>query len=318
MTNSLDNPSEKIRNLLSEGETKQALDLLALHCNNIPTLDDNAVMLQSSLKNLEQDVANGIISRENEQIEERRIVLGAIRLANLLEHHKPEEQPTPIPRHTPNPPPNGVKLPTFAIPAILIGVAALVVFMLWGKGNGEPEGTADGFDLTIELKTPPNLNPGLKPKGMVSPVLGGDTLSAQPFDGPGSVVFRQLDNSLQNSGVQIVLTNLNIAYRAEPLNNSVVLAGKGHAAFSLIPEVVGYSGKVLNQHGAAVAGAELVFNDGMAKALSDATGHYSVELPKPNSNETKVKIKVNIGSRTLKEEMYLQSEKVLEELKVKL
>jgi Effector-associated domain 11 len=318
MPNSLDNPSEKVRTLLSEGETKQALDLLAQHCNNIPTLDDNAVMLQSSLRNLEQDIANGIISRENEQIEERRIVLGAIRLANLLEQYKPVEDPAPIPRPTPNPPPNKGKLPAFAMPAILIGFAALAVFLFWKKGNGSTESAADGFDLIIELKTPPNLAPGLMPKGMVSPILGGDTLTAQPFEGPASIVFRQLDNSLQNGSVQILLSNLNIAYRAEPYNNSVVLAGRGHAVFSLIPEVVAYSGKVLNQHGAAVAGAELVFNDGMAKALSDPSGHYSVELPKPTSSEAKVKIKVNIGSRTLKEEMYLQSEKVLEELKVKL
>jgi hypothetical protein len=78
-------PADPVRQLLSNGETEQAVRLLAQLCKNFPSLSEDAILLESSLNNLEQKVFEGTVSQEDQNIEERRVTKSALRLARLLD-----------------------------------------------------------------------------------------------------------------------------------------------------------------------------------------------------------------------------------------
>lgn len=78
-------PTDSVRLLLSNGETEQAVHQLAQLCKKHPSLLDDAIVLESSMNNLEQKVFEGTISQEDENIEERRITKGVLRLAKMLD-----------------------------------------------------------------------------------------------------------------------------------------------------------------------------------------------------------------------------------------
>ena len=85
MLDDLKKEFEQIRQAIADGDREAAMEMLSLRCTPGDPLHDSLILLDTRLSNLQQSVIEGVISREDENIERNGISKGLLHLVKTLE-----------------------------------------------------------------------------------------------------------------------------------------------------------------------------------------------------------------------------------------
>lgn len=278
---------EKIRQAIADGDREAAIQMLSLRCTTGDPLHDSLILLETRLSNLQQSVIEGVISREDENIERNGISKGLLALVKSLESKADDPletsaAATDLPKEHPSPVVGVLEKqssPSGKFDSRKWVIAAGILFTVvavWGivtLASDHPSAPATR-DLSLRLAvTPADLPIGSLGKARIS--VGKFTSESVSVPSDGVVVFR--NTPVKSGGDSVKLTLPDLKYRHDILR----LKGdaKDELAFQVRLKTNTFSGKVLQPDLKPAPGIELEIEGGLARATTDAGGNFSFLLP---------------------------------------
>jgi len=278
MLDDLKKEFEQIRQAIADGDRETAMEMLSLRCTPGDPLHDSLILLDTRLSNLQQSVIEGVISREDENIERNSISRGLLHLVKALEAKA--EHPLESPKTQPvadNPEKQAI--PKSKSDARKWAIAAGLLFTIltvWGIINWAFKHSSAPITRELSLQfavTPSNIPIG--PLGKAQ-ILFGKYASEQINVPPdGVLLFKNIPVQSGDDSVKILLPDLKYKHEAVWQNR----AAKNNLKYQIVLKTNTFSGKVLRPDLRPAPNVELEIEGGLARDTTDAAGNFSFILP---------------------------------------
>ncbi|MFN0173991.1 MAG: hypothetical protein ACKVU0_05030 [Saprospiraceae bacterium] len=285
MLDDLKKEFEQIRQAIADGDREAAMEMLSQHCTPGDPLHDSLILLDTRLSNLQQSVIEGVISREDENIERNGISKGLLHLVKTLEaraehplqsSHQVLEPPKapPVTEHSEKEPTPKSKLDVrkWAIVAgLLFTVLTIWGIISWASKHPSAPITRD---LSLQLAVTPSDIP-IGPLGKARILIGKYTSEQGNVPSDGVLMLKNIPIQSENDTVKILLPDLKYKHEIVWQNRNA----KNGLKYQIVLKTNTFSGKVLRPDLRPVPNVDLEIEGGLARATTDAEGNFSFVLP---------------------------------------
>ncbi len=313
---------ERIRQLIAAGECQLALEALFAIAADDARIADNLVLLDSRLAHLDKSILEGTIARDDEIIERNTINRSLLALLKVLEQEpKPlKKKPAHVPKAKSRTAEEPVVEPAKKMPAFrrigIIGGLLLLLLSAWGIGTWvfTPRESPEIRDLTARLVLRPAGIP--IPEGVEGRLKVGEHLSVlQQADEDGVMHFKNTPVGHPADSVQLQLSGLD--YPGAIVKQSTPNFKRTDSiTFFYDLELIKLNGTVVHYVSLKpVPGIEIELEGGLALAVTDAQGRYSLQIPKLPKKSVTLVFKRN--NKVVDEFTQALSQDVFELLKIR-
>jgi Effector-associated domain 11 len=298
---------EKVKQLLTAGKSEAAADMLLKHVNETHSKHyEAALLLKNRIESVQQQEIEGIISQTDKNLEWAKISKAVLTLTLKIEREEsPRIETKPSEEGTTSSIFSNFSLKKVLFLMALVGIPLLVYTLMPRTKAAETvnievqafkmdKNTAftEGGKLRLQVNEKETKDVYLNTTGKA---ILNDFTWEQVTD---KLHFQWVDSQLYTL-VRQDFTHLK--------DNKVV-------QLFFEEKKLHFSGKVLNSDNIPVEGVTIDFGNGKAEALSDAQGHYTVQLPVNIGEHVDIILRKN--NKTLISKNVFVSQKVFEVLKV--
>jgi hypothetical protein len=272
--------AEPIRQAIADSRLPEALALLTAAWQGQEERLQNLILhLQERYTFLQNEMARGVISQADAELERAKITDGLLFLTNRLTNAQAE-----APRHlqtileTPAKSKNRWML--YALTALILLVGSYFVMQLWSK----PQPTA--FDLKIRLQQPNN-----QPitTGKVELRIGERVFQARTVEADGRVIFENIPAALQHDSIHLIPLEMPFKIIKQSAT-TFVQSENGNISLILEPVVewTNWRGTVFDKNGEVLTNIKLDIESGLASGTTDAQGNFRIRVPKATGETVQV------------------------------
>jgi hypothetical protein len=295
---------DKIRLLIAEGASEEAIDRLLDRPEEVGAFYDELVLLHNRLAHLDKSVLEGTIAREDENIERNTITRSLLNLIKRLENRSLQENNLPPPSleavrgiaELQDEPETQIaktrKWPGRRLRRLaLFTLAPLALLLAWGIGTWVIPPTGKDAtpilpEFTARLVFQPE-NPNIKQTGTAKLVVGEWASEPMPIPSDGVILFRNIPEPSPDNSVRLELSDVKYACRV--VGENAASQGTGpEMTFIVELDMQTFSGRIIHQDFSPAKGVEIDIENGLAHAVTDGNGKYTVTLPKLNANTVRL------------------------------
>lgn len=273
--------SNDIKHLISESSLEEAAQLLAQHWQDKDaSLHNLTLQVQERFHALKKEIALGVISRTDAELERAKITDALLYLTDRLENPDME-----VPRHLQR----YLKVDEKkANRTWLLVVAGAVLLLLVGYFSMQAAFKPTDFDLKVFLHGPKGL-PEPIVNAQVKLAFGDYQLPPREVDAQGRVDFTDIPIKYADDSIRLILMDL--AY--EVVRQSAPTAAQsndGSITFELKPVVqwTNWRGTLKDADGKPIPNARLDIESGLARATTNADGNFEVKVPRASGERVQV------------------------------
>lgn len=298
---------ETIKLKIANGANKEAIDLLANLPEPVAGLEDDLLFLKSRQRRLENAVLEARISHEDEIVERNTITRSLLDLVVSLETgdtgvYTSQQNDRPIVENLPGVsesrwsksraiPGTGIQI---KIGWLILAGMLLVVVLAWGISTWSAPHAANVTtvpDLTVRLVFRPE-NGHIKQTGLAKIAVGKSVSEALPIPSDGIMRFRNIPLGDRDNPIRLELSD--VKYTCRVNGQSVPARGtETDLTFYVDLDMQTFYGRVIQWDSKPAAGVEIDVENGLAHAVTDATGNYSVSLPKWDTETIRIILRKN-------------------------
>lgn len=275
------NSSKDIKHLISESSLEEAAELLAQHWQDKDASMYNLTLqVQERLHALKKEMAIGVISRTDAELERAKITDALLYLTDRLEDPELE-----VPRHLQRYLNVEEKKANRTWPLVVAGAALLLVV---GYFSMQAVFKPTDFDLKVFLHGPDGLAEPIV-NAQVKLTFGDYQLPPREVDAQGRVDFTDIPIKYADDSIHLIL--LDAPYEVVRQSAATAAQSKnGSVTFELKPVVqwTNWRGTLKDASGKPVANATLDIESGLARATTDTNGNFSVRVPRASGERVQV------------------------------
>lgn len=280
------NSSKDIKHLISESSLEEAAQSLAQHWQDKDASMYNlTVQLQERFHALKKEIATGVISRTDAELERAKITDALLYLTDRLENPDME-----VPRHLQRYLNVDEKK---ANRTWLLVVAGVVLLMVVGYFSMQATLKPTDFDLKVFLHGPGGLAEPII-NAQVKLAFGDYQLPPREVDAQGRVDFTDIPIKYADDSIRLILMDLTyeVVRQSAP---TAAQSNDGSITFELKPVVqwTNWRGTLKNANGKPVANARLDIESGLASATTNEDGNFEVKVPRASGERVQVIAYVN-------------------------
>lgn len=291
---------ERIRLLIADGESQKAIEALFVITQDDDRIEDDLVLLKNRLAHLHKSVLDGTIARDDENIERNTINRSLLALLKTL-----EDEPTPAKpeiHHTSKPDP----VPATSLPSESDWLSRRSLFVTGGLLFLLLTAWAIGKWIVLPQEAPAPVRRNLTarlimhpksiqiPSGAEARLQVGEHLTTlEPIPKNGVILFEKVPVNNPADSAQLQLSGLKFPGKITR-QSAPDFRDEDEISFYYEPELVELKGKVVNYVGnKPLAGIKIELENGLASAVTDKNGKYTLVVPKIKKQSVKVVFRRN-------------------------
>lgn len=298
-----------IKHLISESSLAEAADLLSSEWQGKDTaLYNLTLQLKERHHALKKEIALGVISHSDAELERARITDALLFLCDKLENPAFE-----MPRHLRNYYQTEDKKPSSR--KWLLPIVGSVLLLIIGYFSIQSAIKPSDFDLKIFLHGPNGLADPIS-NTQVKLALGNYQLPPREVDAQGRVDFTDIPIKYAKDSVHLVL--LDLPYEVVQQSASTPAeSDNGSITFELKPTVqwTNWRGTIKDSTGKPLANAKLDIESGLAEVTTNENGNFTVKVPKAAGE--RVQVVVYLAGKQVLNSSFVLTEQIPTQIQLK-
>ena len=277
------NPIETLRQYIAESRQTEAIELLLKEWKGKDeALYDLSLQIKERYNFLQKELAQGVISQTDAELERAKITDALLFLTNRLNNPKAE-----APRHLQGFLPAETIQKRTMVQWIVPSVISLLILTLGYfaiKNFMQPA----AFDLKVYVHQAKNQGIPIT-TGKIQVRIGEKPLTAQTLGADGRVIFMDIPYAYLQDSLHFIPVEM--PYQVASQSAWTAAQSKNvEVGLEPVTQWTTWRGKVTNAKGNPISGAKLEVESGLAMGETDEQGNFAIKVPKTAGEQVQVMI----------------------------